>query len=112
MPNNKVTTIEVGPDDMLKNIMVSKDMTRRTGILNELQAHQLRLWPIAILDAKECESIFDFDKKKIIFKIASFYENNQPDNISERIDNLDKSVKFLLGDNYSIAVKYGKRTLK
>ena len=102
--------ISVGPDANLQALMVAKDLTRRTQILTELQAQQLRLWPLAILNAKSSQAGIDFEKKVVKFKLKGF-EGERPPDLGERIANLRKCVQFLLGSEYRIQVRDGKERL-
>lgn len=102
--------INVGPDANLQALMVAKDLTRRTKIITELQAQQLRLWPLAILNARSSDCSLDFDKKVVKFKIKGF-EGQRPADLGERIGNLRKCVQFLLGAEYRIQVRDGKERL-
>lgn len=106
----KTTGIEVGPDKNLEAIMVAKDLTRRTGILTEIQIVQLRMWPLAILNAESSECSFDYEKRILKFKISGF-DGERPTDLAERLVNLRRCIKFLLGPEYKIQVRLGKERL-
>ncbi len=105
-------SVPVGPSDIVQKLMVARDLTRRSGIMVELQVQQLRLWPLAVLGAKSSECDFDFDTKRVYFKINGFEGGEPPADLTQRLNNLRECVQFLLGPEYVIQVKNDRKILR
>lgn len=92
--------------------MILKDMTRRMSVLHEAQVLQLKWYPMVIFqNATSVELTVDIEGKEIHF----FVKTKQADLKDKKLcEQLDKYVKWLLGDDWFIRVKdhKGKQSWK
>lgn len=102
----KEIQVRVGKDPTWEKLGILRELTRKTGALYEPQVIQLRLWPLVFLDASEAEAEFIYDTRQITFKVKI---KKKPVKFKERLEFLDKAVKQLLGDEYSVLVYRGNK---
>lgn len=92
-------------DENFEQLMLLKSITKKTGGLHEAQVLQLKMYPLVLTHATKSEFSFDFNKKAIIFTITEV-KGKTPKNIEERLDLLISYTKTLLGNEYSVEVKF------
>ena len=91
-------------DPTWEKLLLLRDLTKRTGILHEVQVEQLKMWPlIAFEHATNSEFTWDNTTKNVCFSIKT--EGASPKKMNERFNWLDQAVKALLGPEWAIKVK-------
>lgn len=92
-------------------LMQLRDLTRRWGVLDELQIAQLRLWPFAVDPSIAKNNVeVDFDKHLVSFNWLG--EKSKKDKgYGSRIKDLDEKVRFLLGGEWQIQILYNEKTI-
>lgn len=91
-----------------------RNFTERTGVLTEAQVHQLRLWLLASSGKdffKDYEIGWDFENKVVEYKLLDADLRKAPKNCEKRFKVLDESVKWLLGPEYIVRIKSGRKVL-
>jgi hypothetical protein len=93
-----------------QQLLLLKDFTKKTGVIHEAQAMQLRLWPFTIdptIDSAEAE--VDFETKKVTYQ---WVDSDKPEGwkpdarYKRRLEALDKSIKeILLGHAWKMEVQ-------
>lgn len=96
--------IKAGPDKKMEKIYFMRELTRRTGILNEAQVINLQTWPLVYTNAKKIECQFSYEDKLVAYEFIEV--GPKLDQMQERYRHLEKSVKMLLGDEYMIRIFY------
>ncbi|NBT57436.1 hypothetical protein EBT16_01505 [bacterium] len=90
-------------DPTWEQLMLLRDLTKRTGVLHEIQVTNLKLWPmIAFTHAQTSEFTWDVDKHNVTFSLTT--KGASPKSMRARFDWLDQSVKALLGPEWGITV--------
>ena len=85
-----------------------QDLTRRTGMLHEVQTRHLKVWGMAALNVDKIEIRFMREPETVEFWTGSKYlhEGNPPANLTECLEYLDSLVRFLLGSEYRVIVVF------
>lgn len=84
-------------------------LTKAKG-LHEVQVLQLKCWPIvAAPHMTNWSSEVSFDNKSITFNWTKEKKAKAPSDFAERIRGLDRSVKEMLGQDWSIIVNINKK---
>lgn len=95
-----------------EQLVVLRDLTRRTGMLHEAQVIHLELWAkIAIPHSEDVKVLADVDRKRIVVKACVPRGTPDPDDFSYRLITLDRSVKDLLGEEWSVSVTKNKKVI-
>lgn len=83
-----------------------QDMTRRTGILHELQTRHLKVWAMAALNVDKVELRYSREPEVCEFRTgtAVLHGGKPPDNLTKCLEYLDELVRFLLGTEYRVTV--------
>lgn len=90
-------------DPTWETLLLLRDLTKRTGILHEIQVGQLKMWPLVAFDnATTSEFSWDSTKKMVCFVIQT--QGPAPKKMRARFTWLDQSVKALLGHEWGIKV--------
>lgn len=88
-----------------EQLVLLRDLTRTTGVLHDAQVLQLKLWPlVAVPHATASEFVFNWEDKEIDFRMK--VKGKAPKDLQKRLESLDESVKFLLGDDYLVRVRF------
>jgi hypothetical protein len=101
------------PDsNSVEQLMLLKDLTRRTGLIYEAQVLQLKYWPmLALTHAKSSEVRLNVEKRVCEFFARIDSKGKAPDDLADRLARLDEAVKWLLGDEWLVKVKLGKKII-
>lgn len=112
--------LEISPE--WDQLMALRAVTQTTGVLHEAQVLQLRYWPrIALPHSTSCEIAY-FQKEKdevtgaltqrptIEFRVV-LGKAKPPKDLKKRLAGLSRSVKDLLGPDFTVRVKTGKKTI-
>lgn len=86
-----------------------RDLTRKGNCLHELQATQLRAWPLALFDLEKCRAEVSFDKHEISFRAK--FKTKPPKDAQKRFTGLAESVHDLLGEEWTIRLFDGRKCL-
>lgn len=98
-------------DAALAQLAFLREQTRVTGILHDAQVFQLKMWILVVAQhAGDAEIGFDWTKKVVQFKLRSI-NGPAPANLQVGFENLDNWVKWLLGPEYKVIVKEGRKQL-
>ena len=97
---------------VVENLCLMREETRKTGFLHEEQVKYLKLWPMVISDKIiKAESKFNYIKSEVEFKLE--IKGRQTKDFSKRFAALTQWTQFLLGDEYKIIIKSdGKQIFK
>ncbi len=89
--------------DLLDQLSVLREMTRRTGILHEAQILQLQWWPwVVIPHCKDFQIEFSHDNKILQYVIKT--KGKPPTKYKKRLEYLANWVKELLGHEYDCRI--------
>lgn len=103
----------------MKDLMQMQELTRMTGLLNNVQLHQIKMWIHGILCANE--AVIDFDPDTLVFvaeisnldygvlKQASGVDTFA--NFKARTEHFNQCMKVLLGDDYGVVIKMKDKIL-
>lgn len=95
-------------DEKLEQLLLLKNLTKKTGMLHEAQLAQLKAWPLALTHAYKCQIVFDYESKNLTY-ILSELNGRKPKDFLKRMAMLSKWTKQLLGDEYLVTVKSEKK---
>lgn len=95
--------VRIGPDGQWQRLYALRDLTRKTGMLHELQVMQLKMWPLVFTNAKNASCEFGFETKQVIFKLDTL-KGAKPKNFKARLEHLVKATQQLLGTEYAVTV--------
>jgi hypothetical protein len=101
--------IKAGVDPKLEKLFFMRELTKRTGILHEIQVMNLQSWPMVYTNATKLTCNFSFEDKLVVYDFLKV--GPKLTQMADRFLHLEKSVKMLLGDEYSIQVFYKKLQL-
>lgn len=87
-----------------EKLFMLADLTRRFGCLHEIQATNLKMWPLGYLGVKDSECEYHHATRHLYFTVGD-PDGAVPQDIQFRLQFLEKSCKYLLGDDVSIAVR-------
>lgn len=97
-------------NDVQKQLMMLRGLTKTTGMLHEAQVLQLKHWPrIAIPHSTYSEFAFSHEKHLVEFRIKT--KGKAPGDLKLRLGGLTESVRDLLGPEYTVRIKDGKKKL-
>ena len=95
-----------------QDLLKLRDLTQMTGGLEKSQIAQLKMWPKIILCANDGEIEFNPDEKFLAVDLSNLdYKSMESEGVDivtsfkRRMDRFDESIKFLLGDDYTVIVK-------
>jgi hypothetical protein len=94
----------------VEQLVQLRHLTRSTGALHEAQVQQLKLWPLVLTHAVESHAIFDYEGSVVIFNLLKT-QGNPPEDFADRLKELARYTKFLLGDEYTVLVKDNGRQI-
>lgn len=94
--------VKAGVDPKLEKIFFMRELTRRTGILQEPQVMNLQTWPLIYTNALKVDCHFSFDEKIVKYDFVAV--GPKLDDMDKRYRHLELSVKMLLGDEYLIEI--------
>ena len=115
--------------DIWKQLLELKAITNDTGTVHEAQVQQLQLWgwlacphaasfEVAVglphLGGEENEKGKIVDQKAVEFYRVEYRvaaDDLPPKNLKKRLDGLNRSVKSLLGDHFTVAVRINGKTI-
>jgi hypothetical protein len=104
----KETKVRVGPDRQWEKLYQLRELTRRTGILHELQVLQLKMWPLVFTNATDSECEFNYETKAVVFNLKKL-KGKLPANLQERLEHLTKATQQLLGDEYVVVININSK---
>jgi hypothetical protein len=95
------------PADPAHQLMVLKAATKTTGIVHEAQIFQLRMWGRLCLQHVEPPTVqvLPLDREVIYRSPATLKGKVAKKTIDARLTALNDSVKWLLGDDWSLLVE-------
>lgn len=96
-----------------KDLLALRELTRMSGLLNNVQLYQIKMWLHVILCANNAAVEFDPDGYVLVAEISNLdykimMEGVSSDIVShfkKRLMFFDKAVKMLLGDEYAVVIK-------
>lgn len=97
-------------DADFEQLMTLREMTSKTGLLHDAQVFQLKMYPLALTNATKAEVHYDYDKKSVIFIITET-KGRVPKEINKRLSLISDWTQTLLGEEYSVKIKAGKKVL-
>lgn len=101
---NTVAKIEVGTTKAQDTLAHLKDLTHTTGLLHELQALQLKMWPLVFIGGKSSVCEFNFEHKLVTFDIVKVPKRLAK--LNERLEYLVKATHMLLGEEYTVVINF------
>jgi hypothetical protein len=101
---------QTSEDDTIKQLLRLRDFTERTGVIHDAQAMQLKGWITALFGAKKFTIELDFEKFIVKYDIEQTVGRFSKS--EEKMSNLLKYIKFLLGDKWTVAVDKWPKTTK
>lgn len=94
-----------------EQLMLLRDLTRRTGAIHDAQVFQMKWWPMMLFThAKKCEAQVDVEKQQVDYIILTT-DGKAPSDMEERMKALCEWTHWLLGDEYVVRVKERKKML-
>jgi hypothetical protein len=112
---------DIEDKDMWDQLMALRAITQTTGILHEAQIIQLRYWPrIAIPHSISCEVAYfqkEINEEGEVTQVPTIEfrpvlsKAKPPKDLKKRLAGLNRSVKDLLGPNFTVKVKLGKKII-
>lgn len=107
MPEHRIPVGGVAPTGV-QALYQMQDMTRRTGILHEIQTRHLKVWGMAALGVTKIEVRYFHEPPVVEFRTSSavLYRGQPPDNLTKRLEYLDECVRFLLGAEYRVTAVF------
>jgi hypothetical protein len=105
----QVTKIPVGAvlPQGSQEMLILRDLTRRTGTIQEPQALNLRVWPRGFLGVVSSTAYYTHANLSIEFQVGDFDADGKPKAFDDRLRYLDAAVKFLLGLDVTVRVTKG-----
>ena len=99
-----VTKIPVGDvvPSGTQRIIMARDMTKRFGVLHEIQAINLRTWPRVFLNSGPVEVRYAHELRSVEFVLATIGVKNA--NLDNGLDKLNRATKWLLGVDVAVRV--------
>lgn len=103
-----------------QEILTMKDLTRMTGLINQVQSHQLKMYCLVILCANQAEIEFDPELYQVVADISKidskallegYIDKSLKEAFTHRALLFNDSVKFLLGDEYQVIIKMANNLL-
>lgn len=103
----------IAEKDVEEQLILLRDLTARLGVLHDAQVFQLRMWPLVLFThAKQVDLHIQMEDKEISFVIEK-HKGKVPEDIKERYTALNDWTKWLLGDDWTVKVKYkGKQVYR
>lgn len=88
-----------------EQLLLLRDLTRRTGVLHEAQLLNLKLWPLVIFP-KASNSVIRIDPEKytVEYTLTWKIKGKKDADFKKRAKLLGKSVRWLLGDYWQVTV--------
>jgi hypothetical protein len=102
-----------------KDFAQMRELTRMTGQLNNVQAHQLKMWTHVILSANTGVIEFDAENCALVIEISNLDYKSMMEGVAEdmvthfnkRLQFFNKSAKLLLGEEFAVIIKMRDRIL-
>lgn len=113
MTDENKTTAQVQAGEAWEQLMRLRDLTRRTGMLHELQMKQLKIWPRVFFDCDKHELTYDCDAKivtiTLVTKAALAFRD-----LERRIKALEDCIHTMLGPDWALLLwaKEGRKRLR
>lgn len=95
-------------DKEKEKILLLRGLTETTGILHELQINHLKYWWKAAFAKQAGDINIDTNGKVVIFKKIN---DKRPKSFQQTAKFLQESVKYLLGERWSIKIKHKNKVL-
>lgn len=95
-----------------KQLMTLKVLTQNSGVLHELQTQHLIYWGMmAVEQAKDTPEIgWGFAQKLVEFNFKKL-GRKLPDDFQKKCDIMTESVRWLLGDDFSVRIRNDKKVI-
>lgn len=100
--------------DIQTQLMQLRDLTARTGVLQEGQALQLRMWILVASGEdffEDYEIDYNYPSKVVVFKLRKPDMKKAPKDLDKRYDVLTENVRWLLGEDHTIKVKAARKVI-
>lgn len=91
-------------NDTYQQVLLLKDITRKTGCLHDTQILQMKIWPLVLTHATKTAFSFNSNKKIVIYNLREF-KGKKPKDFNKRLSLLRKYTKDLLGEEYQVKIK-------
>lgn len=94
-----MTDVQLEPHQQL---LLLRDVTRRTGLINNVQETHLRRWPILVFPGYTTVCKADVPGKTVLFEVSktrrgATYHKDAPENLAQW-------TKFLFGDDWAVTI--------
>ena len=86
------------------------DLTRRWGVLHEIQVLNLKKWPMFMLGVKDSVCAYEHDSRKLYFTVGDPIEGLLKAEL-QSYEFLEKSCRYLLGEDIQIAIRKQDETV-
>jgi hypothetical protein len=94
----------IADEQIAEQLMLLRDITKRTGILHDAQVLQLKMWPLILLPfSKSAKAKIDTTKYEITFEVD--VHGKLPKDADTHFGRLNEAVKWLLGKEWLVRVK-------
>lgn len=103
---NRVFALGQGSPE--KQLMTLRAVTATTGVVGEAQLLQLKLWGSLAFGHTKWTAAVDVPGRTIYYTLV---KGKHPANLVKFIAALDRSVHWLLGDNWGLHIKEGSKKL-
>ncbi len=100
-----LTDAHSSPEKQLASL---RAVTAITGVVHEAQMLQLRMWAALAFGYTTWTAEVDVAGKTVIFILT---KSKRPTNLVRLVAGLDRSIHWLLGDNWGLLVKEGSKKL-
>ena len=94
--------------DLEKQLMDLRALTAVTGVIHEAQVQQIQLWGKLAFDYTTWEAAIDVESKTVIFVLG---KGKHPKHLANLVAGIDRSVHWLLGPDWALHVREGKKAL-
>jgi hypothetical protein len=91
-----------------KQLMTLRAVLAITGVVHEAQMLQLKLWGTLAFGHTTWTAEIDVEGKTVIYDIA---KAKHPKHLAQAVAALDRSVHWMLGDNWGLRVNEGSKRL-
>jgi len=102
--------LESSADSMAQVIML-RDLFRRTGALHEIQVQNLKIWPLLAFPMAATIATVDIEGHIVSFDLSIPKGKRLPKDVNARCRGLHESVQFLLGRDFQTRVLRGGKLI-
>lgn len=87
-----------------KQLLILRDITRRTGLLNDVQQTHLRRWPALLFQGFKTTGKVNIPEKSVLFEVRR--DAARATYKKEAVEALALWTKFLLGEDWVVRVEF------